>query len=253
MMYYSHNLHFLSVAAGMQGNFAESLSAAQRLEANVGPHIKEMPMLDSFMCTSTLVRVRFRRWAQILTLPEPDKNSLPLTNAIWHFARGMAFANSAQAADLVKAQAELEALKQGRESVSPLAPWGNNRGRAVLKVAETMLAARLSAARHDAKSAIDLLKQAATLEDALIYSEPPDWYIPARESLGALLLAAKDYTQAESAFREDLKHHAASGRSLFGLYRALEALGKDSEAAQVYKQYQAAWTKSDTALHLEDL
>jgi tetratricopeptide (TPR) repeat protein len=253
MMYYSHNLHFLSVAAAMEGRFAESLSAAQRLEDNVGPHVKEMPMLESFMCTSTIVRVRFRQWGAILALPEPDKTSLPLTDAIWHFARGMAFSQSGETGDVAKASAELQALKRSRESTSSGAVWHRNKARDVLKVAETMLAAKVSVAEHDTKSAIDLLKQAANLEDALLYGEPPDWFIPARESLGRLLLIAKDYAEAESVFREDLKRHPASGRSLFGLYSALKSQGKETEAAQVYKQYQEAWTKADTMLRIEDL
>src|SRR5262249_34189167 len=174
-MYYSHNLHFLSVAAGMQGRFTEALWAAQGLEANVAPHVKEMPMLDSFMCTSTLVRVWFRRWDTILTIQEPDKKTLPLANAIWHFARGMALA---EGNNPTGAESELAILKQARQSTPPNAIWGNNRGRDVLKVAETLLAAKIAAAKNDRKQAIDLLKEAAILEDALIYSEPPDWYLP---------------------------------------------------------------------------
>jgi tetratricopeptide (TPR) repeat protein len=250
MMYYSHNLHFLSVAAGMEGRFAEALSAAQGLEANVGPHLKEMPILDSFMCTSTLVRVRFRKWDTIMTLPEPDKNSLPLSNAIWRFARGMALAVGG---DSRNAEVELELLKQAEESIPAAAVWGNNRGPDVLRVAQAVLGSKIALAKTDWKSAIDMLKQAAGLEDALIYSEPPDWWLPARESLGGLLLSRNDYSQAESVFRADLVRHPGSGRSLFGLFRCLAARGKKAGAEAIYKQYQAAWGKADTMLRVADL
>jgi hypothetical protein len=123
----------------------------------------------------------------------------------------------------------------------------------VLRVAEAMLASKVSAARNDRKSALDFLKRAASLEDALMYGEPPDWFIPARESLGGLLLNSKYYAEAELVFREDLKHHPASGRSLFGLYRSLKSQGKESGASEVYKQYQNAWTRADTMLRIEDL
>jgi len=250
MMYYSHNLHFLAVAAGMQGRFAEALWAAQGLEANVAPHLKDMPMLDSFMCTSTLIRVWFGRWDTVLSLPEPDKTIAPMTNTIWHFARGMAFAAGSDAG---KAESELAAVRQGQQSTPLEAAWGNNRGRHVLKVAETMLASKVAAAKGDRKSAIELLKQAVRLEDALIYSEPPDWYLHPRLSLGGLLLSINDNAAAESVFQEDLGRHPNSGRALFGLYRSLKAQGKKSEADTVYKQYQAAWTKADTMLRVEEL
>jgi tetratricopeptide (TPR) repeat protein len=250
MMYYSHNLHFLAVAAGMQGRFAEALSAAKDLEANVGPHLKEMPMLDSFMCTSTLIRVWFGRWDTVLSLPEPDKVAAPMTNAIWHFARGMAFAAGS---DSQKAESELAAVRQAQQSIPIESVWGNNRGRHVLKVAETILASKVAVAKGDRKSAIDILKHSASLEDALIYSEPPDWYLHPRLLLGGLLISTGDYAGAESVFRADLERHPQSGRALFGLFRSLKAQGKESEANEVYKQYQAAWKKSDTMLRVEDL
>src|SRR5881409_927968 len=49
MMYYSHNLHFIAMAAAMNGNYLESRRGAQLLAANVGPHVKEMPPLEGFM------------------------------------------------------------------------------------------------------------------------------------------------------------------------------------------------------------
>ena len=61
MMYYSHNLHFLAVAYSMEGRFADAKKAAEQLEANIAPYLKEIPMLDMFMPTSILVLVRFRR------------------------------------------------------------------------------------------------------------------------------------------------------------------------------------------------
>jgi tetratricopeptide (TPR) repeat protein len=152
-----------------------------------------------------------------------------------------------------KAESELAAVRQGQQSTPLEAAWGNNRGRHVLKVAETMLASRVAAAKGDRKSAIDLLKQAASLEDALIYSEPPDWYLHPRLALGALLLSINDNAAAESVFRADLERYPQSGRALFGLFRSLKAQGKESEAEEINKQYQAAWKKADTALHIEDL
>ncbi|HLB87567.1 MAG TPA: hypothetical protein VJK29_07930, partial [Terriglobales bacterium] len=61
MMYYSHNLHFIAMAAAMNGNYLESRRGAQLLAANVGPHVKEMPPLEGFMTVPLAVEVRFHK------------------------------------------------------------------------------------------------------------------------------------------------------------------------------------------------
>jgi hypothetical protein len=60
--------------------------------------------------------------------------------------------------------------------------------------------------------------------DALTYDEPPPWYFPIRESLGAALLRNGQAAEAEEVFREDLKRNRCNGRSLFGLMEKLEGL-----------------------------
>src|SRR2546421_2594217 len=89
LMYYNHNLHFECIAETMAGRYADAIVAAHRLEANVAPPVKEMPMLESFMPTPTLVLVRFRHWDEIMKLPQPARE-MPITVALWRFARGVA-------------------------------------------------------------------------------------------------------------------------------------------------------------------
>src|SRR5438128_7509694 len=93
LMYYSHNLHFLAIANSMQGRFAEAMKAAQQLEANVRPALKDMPMLEGFLTITPLMLVRFNRWSDIEKLPQPDPKLFGI-NAIWHFARGIAYAST---------------------------------------------------------------------------------------------------------------------------------------------------------------
>src|SRR6266446_5218582 len=103
LMYYSHNLHFLAYAACMEGSLDEAEKAAARLVANVHPHVKEMPMLEGFLPAPMLVLVAFERWDEILRLPPPDA-SLGVTNAIWHFARGVAQADKGNVAEAEREQ-----------------------------------------------------------------------------------------------------------------------------------------------------
>ncbi len=250
LMYYSHNLHFLAVAYSFSGRYRDALRSAHQLEENVAPHIKMMPMLESFNTTSTFVLVRFRRWDEILKTPEPP-NEQHAAHAVWTWARGMALAAKGKTDE---AEGALNSFAAAEQALPADAMFGLNKAADILKIADRVLAARISAARGErVLSAEQMLREAVAAEDALAYDEPPAWFMPVRESLGALLLAEGRAAEAESVFREDLKRNARSGRSLFGLSKSLEAQRKTREAAVARRQFAAAWKKADTPLKLEDL
>ncbi len=247
-MYYSHNLHFLAVAASMTGRFADARLAAQQLDAHVNPHLKAMPMLEGFTTVSPLILVRFNRWDEIEKLPAPDKSLIGST-AVWHFSRGMAFNAKGRAKD---AAAELEALIATQKLVPAEAMFSLNQASLVLQIAQKFLQARL-AERSDRRQAIAILKSAVELEDTMAYDEPQAWFQPVRESLGAALLLTGDHAGAEQVFRADLERNRRNGRSLFGLMEALKAQQKTHEAMLVKQQFEAAWKNADTKLALDHL
>jgi tetratricopeptide (TPR) repeat protein len=250
MMYYSHNLHFLAVAHAAQGRFGDAKKAADQLAAHVGPSVKEMPMLEGFMPTPTLILVRFRRWDDILQLPEPDA-AQKISTALWHFAKGMAY--SATGKQQV-AEEELNAFLATRDSLPLDSMYGpQNKSSAVLPVPEHLLRAQIAMGKEDPKSAIEHLKLATEAEDQIYYMEPKDWYIPARETLGGVLLRSRLYADAEKVFRADLERNARSGRSLFGLVESLKGQGKTYDAQMVELEFQEAWKNADTKLRVEDL
>src|SRR5205823_8673647 len=90
-MYYSHNLHFLAVAAAMAGRSREASDAAGKLAANIDPVIDEMPMIEAFGALPILIAARQAQWGEILSWPEPKENR-HASRAAWHFARGLAHA-----------------------------------------------------------------------------------------------------------------------------------------------------------------
>jgi Flp pilus assembly protein TadD len=116
-----------------------------------------------------------------------------------------------------------------------------------------MLDASIARATHDYTHAAALLNKAALAEDALKYDEPPDWYLPPRESLGAVLLQAGRTSEAEAAFRQEIRQHARNPRALFGLAECLHAQGKADEEAAVRKQFDDGWKRSAVRLRVEDL
>jgi tetratricopeptide (TPR) repeat protein len=249
LMYYTHNLHFLAVASSMAGNYAESIEAANRLESYFAPFVKQMPMLGGFMTTSNLMLVRFRKWDDILKVPQPaPEMTAPV--AVWHFARGMAYVAKG---DVPQAKAEHEAFLSSSKRVPADFMFNLNSASSILEIADDVLAARIAEAGGDKKAAVEILRKAVTLEDALAYDEPPAWFLPVRESLGGVLLRAGDYAAAEQVFRADLERNRRNGRSLFGLMESLKGQKKDYAAASVQEAFDSAWKGADTKLTVADL
>jgi tetratricopeptide (TPR) repeat protein len=249
LMYYSHNLHFLAYASGMEGRFVEAKKAADMLVANVAPAAADMPMIEPFVGTPLLVLVRFHRWDEILKEPAPGPG-LPATTALWRFARGVAFAalGKAEAAGV-----ERDAFSAAAAGLASDAPFGLNKMSDVLAVAAATLDARIALARDGQEAAEAAWRRAVGAEDALAYNEPPDWFYPVRESLGAALLQGGRYAEAEAVFRDDLGRNPRNGRSLFGLLSSLKAQGKVTEAGQVRRLFEAAWARADGPLTIDDL
>ncbi len=250
LMYYSHNLHFLAIASATAGRFADAITAAKQLEAHVGPHVKEMPMLEGFMTVSPLILVQFSRWDDIEKLPQPDA-AMVTTTAVWHFARGMAFDAKGRTTD---AGREYALLVEAENKVPADASFGLNSARTVLKIAENVLGARIvRMTKSDTQPAIELLRKAVEIEDSLAYDEPPAWFLPTRQLLAGTLMYSGDYAGAEAVFRADLQRNRRNGRSLFGLMQSLKAQKKDYAAALVQREFENAWKNADTTLKLEDL
>jgi tetratricopeptide (TPR) repeat protein len=249
LMYYSHNLHFLAMASSMGGRYKDAIKAAEQLKDYLTPFAKQMPMIDTILPTETLVMVRFRRWGDLLKLPEPDR-ATPITNAFWHFGRAMAYAGTGK---IEQAIAEQKIFADAEKTFPADAVWGFNPVSNIMKIANGMLGANIAVAKGDKKSAIELLGQAITIEDALAYDEPRDWSLPVREMLGGVLLLSRDYREAEKVFRADLKQNPRSGRSLFGLRESLKGQGRKQQALSVDKEFKAAWKNADTELRVADL
>jgi tetratricopeptide (TPR) repeat protein len=250
-MYYSHNLHFIAIAASMDGDFAESKQAADRLVAHVQPMIHDMPMLEGFLTIPTAVLVRFAKWDDLLNIPRPDAN-LKTATVFWHYARGMALAGVGKAEEAGKEHMVIVDAKNATPEDAIFAPPFNNKTKSILQIADDdVLAAKIAMARHDTSAAIARLKNAVAVQDTLKYGEPPDWYFPVRESLGAALLINGDATTSEKVFREDLNRNPRNPRSLFGLVESLKKQGRTYDAGFVENQFRDAWKGSP--LNLEDL
>ena len=93
----------------------------------------------------------------------------------------------------------------------------------VLEVAENVVLARMAQASGDQQGAVDLFRKAAESEDTIPYMEPPYWYYPVRQSLGAALLQTGKADEAEKEFLAALDRARGSAWALFGLQQAAKA------------------------------
>ena len=92
------------------------------------------------------------------------------------------------------------------------------------------------------------LERAVREQDGLVYMEPPPWYFPTRQALGAVLLDAGRAEEAEAVYRKDLEQYPANGWSLFGLARSLEAQGRSADAQWAETGHRNAFARADVEL-----
>ncbi len=193
-----------------------------------------------------LTMVRFGRWDAILAEPEPPHDQV-FVRAMWHFARGFAFSATAKPTE---AHAELERLRAlaAEPSLKEIRVFGLNPLATLAAIAQAMLEGDIAEKAGEADRAAAAYLRAVETEDALLYSEPPDWPLPPRQYLAHALFAAGRPADAERVYREDLNRHRANGWSLAGLGRALRAQGKQNEASETDRIFAKAWARADVKL-----
>ena len=252
MMYYSHNLHFVAMCGAMNGSYAEARKNADLLAANVGPHVKDVPMLEGFMTIPMAVEIRFHHWSEILKMPAPDP-AMKTATVFWHFGRGLALAGTGK---ITEAEAEYKIVSDAEEATPPDVIFQmpiNNKAKDIMKIAKDVVGAKIAMAKKDNNAAIAMLREAVGIQDKLKYGEPPDWFYPVRENLGGVLLMTGDTAGAEKVFREDLDRNLRNPRSLWGLRQALLQEKRDYDAGFIQKQFEASWKGGAHALKLDDL
>jgi tetratricopeptide (TPR) repeat protein len=246
MMYYPHNIHFFWSAASMQGRSRDAIGAARDVNGAINAEAMQMmPMLEYFWPTTVFGLVRFGRWDDVLKEPAPGDEFVYATG-MWHYARGMAFAATGRPDDAAREQAAVDAAAQATPIDRIVAD--NQPARRLLELASAVLAGERAARGGDTDTGVRDLEQAVMLEDALPYTEPPPWYFPVLQSLGAALLAAGRPDEAAAVYREDLRRNPGNGWSLYGLAASLRADGDAREAAAVDRRFRDAWMRADVKL-----
>ena len=245
MGYYPHNFHVMWYALNMLGRSGEAIKAARSIGEKVPADvIKQVPALEYFSPTLLYTLARFSRWDEILRQQAPAKD-LRYTTGIWHYVRALAYTAKSQPDSAAVERDKLVAIAEATPAEQMI---NLNSARALLGIAQAHLAGEMSAKEGRIDEAVAQLDEAIKGEDELTYDEPPAWYMPMRQRLGAILLAAGRPVRAEKAYREDLERRPENGWSLHGLAQSLRAQNKTKAASRIEARFEKAWQTADVKL-----
>lgn len=246
-----HALDFIRYAATMQGNYKTASEAAWRMANRITGDAVIVRGGQKRVSAPWLVLKIFGKWDELLALT-PAHQGTPYLDGIWSYALGSAHLAKGNMDAALQELAKLKTIAEAPNADEYRV--GATPASAVLQLAAFGLEGEVLMAQDDLSGAIEAFRAGVAIENQNNYTEPPDWAQPMRHYLGAALLKAGQPEAAEAVYRRDLRWNQNNGWSLFGLHQALAAQNKQSEASQVFNQWQEAWAEADvtlTASHLK--
>lgn len=259
--YALHSRHHLWAAALWSGESQRAQDAARDIVRTLatlpaapvddaGPP-DQAPDADAtpqyLLATPWLTDLRFGRWHAVLQRPVPADDAGPLLLGLVAFARGVAYARTA---DVPAARREAGRLEAARKAARKAALQVRHTHAAdrLLDVAVALLRSQIAGARGQHAAAVGHAQRAVALEDRLAADEPPVWQIPARHRLGEAQLQQQRPQAALAVFDADLRHHPANAVALAGRAEALRRLQRPAPAEQALADARAAWRYADLPL-----
>lgn len=241
--YYPHNVHFVLTSAQMAGETETVLEYAHKLDELVPFAAAEgVPLAHPVKASVYYALAQFGEPQEILDMEQPPA-SLPYVMMAWRYARALAFLELNQTAAV---DAELAALKALADDPAIEELKAHNiPGRQVIELAAQVVEGKRQAKEGQLNAAIATFQAAAEAQSAIAYTEPPFWYYPVEQTLGALLLQAGQYKEAADAFAKALIRHPNNAWSLYGLMKAQEAAS--DPAAKVTAELYAKATSAKAA------
>ena len=229
-IYPPHNQHMLMYAASFDGQGAIAMQAAR----DYGK------LLESRMY-QVLTLIRFGRFDEVLELTGRPKDAIE--SGAWDFGQGYA---QLRHGDKNAARENLKRLQETAATSSER--FRVHTARNMLGTLAGVLEGEIERSEGDLAKAITAFERGVGSEDAMIYDEPEALPFSARHWLGAALLEAKRYADAERVYREELKKHPHNGWSLVGLREALASQGKP--LGEIEQDFRQSWARSDTWIHV---
>ncbi len=245
-MYYPHNVDFVGYGSYMAGKSNQGIQSALKLAYKgnfVGP--AAAGFYQYFVAEPMIAFTRFGKWTDILALPDPGDKVL-FAQVLWHFSRGLALLRSGYTPEALHELVQLDSLNKLDTLKSLYITF--NPVSASSEVTSKILRGEILLHQKKFDEAIMHLEEAVKTEDAMRYNEPPDWKIPTRHYLGAALLEAGKFAEAENVYKADLAINRENGWALKGLQQAQEKQGKKVEAGATSKRFAEAWKNADVEI-----
>lgn len=251
MGYYPHNVHFVMASAQMAGDGETVIAAAEKLGKLIPDEAaRAIAIAQPVKAAPYFAHAQFSSSEAILALPDPGE-AIPYVKAMWLYARGVALAAQHDFAGATAAADAIGTLE--RTADFTLLKASNVPAPEVMQTARTLIMARVAQAKGDSENAIASFKEAAELQDALPYTEPPYWYYPIRQSLAAALVQAGRYDEAKQQFDLALHRAPSNGWSYFGLVQLYKARGDTAAAQKAEADLARTWIGDRSRLQLSNL
>jgi len=249
--YYPHNVHFVLVSAQMAGDGKTTIDSAEKL-AGVIPDdaLSTIAWIQPVKAAPYFAHAQYSAPDTVLALADPG-DKYPYIKGMWHYARGVAAAAKGDAAAAAAEAGAIDAIA----TKSDLSFLIDNYIPAdqLLQIARHVVLGRIAQHKGDHAAAVEEFKQAAALEDGMPYMEPPFWYYPVHQSLGAALLKAGRAEEAAAAFQASLKAVPNNGWAIYGLIEAQKQLGDEAGAKASEAALAKTWIGPRELLDLSKL
>jgi tetratricopeptide (TPR) repeat protein len=249
--YYPHNVHFIVASAQMAGDMQTAMREATKLQTILDPETSaKIAWIQAVNAAPYFAAAQFAAPAEVLAMSAPDAR-LPYATAMRHYARALARAQQRNRSGF---EEELRSLRRLRETAAwePMVEQGVP-APDLLRIAESVARARWAYANGQFNDAVRLYQDAVSAEAGIPYMEPPYWYYPVQQSLGAALYRAGRYDEAVDAFTAALASSPNNGWVLFGLAAAQRAAGREAHAAAARAALQRTWAGDPRWLRMDRL
>ena len=249
--YYPHNVHFIVTSAQMGGDLPTAISEAKRLAGIVDAGTAaQLGWVQAIYAAPYFATSQFASAAEVLALPEPDPR-LAYVQGIRHYVRAVAYAQQNNQRGFDAELTELRRLR-GSDLLKPMVDQGMP-APDILTLAEHVALGKAASFRGRHLQAADHFRAAVAVEDRISYMEPPWWYYPVNQSLGAALFRAGKYEEARDAFTAALAKFPNNGWALYGLASSERRLGRPAQAAAAQAALGRAWLGDPKWLRMERL
>ena len=237
--YYPHNVHFLLTSAQMLGDVQTVVTQTARLQSILDVETgRQLYWVQAIYAAPYFAHAQYssREAIQALTA---DRHPLAFVDAMRKYARAVAFAEAGKPRQF---RQELEALLTLADDPAVQEMDANGfPAPLIIRLAGHVAQGRKAMAEGAYPAAIEHFERAAEMQRAIPYNEPPFWYYPVSQSLGAAYFKAGRLAEARTAFKAALFDAPNSALALYGLMKTEQRLGHRQEYLAAKQAFDRSW------------